>query len=127
MAGRLPISDGEGAQMPGIGGVGDNATNETVSSNNLISAAGSLAISLASAIGAIEVAKLAQNQGSIAIATGKTDNPVTIVPGAQVQYQQQQVLLQQQQQKSYVVIAVAGVLTLLVVLAVVRAGRGSGG
>lgn len=113
--------------MPGIGGTGDNLINGTVQSGNLISAAGSLAINLASAIGAIEIAKLAQGSGSIAVATGKPDNPVTIVPGAQVQQQQQQVLLDQQKQKSIIVVAVGAVLAVLVVAALIRVPHRAGG
>lgn len=108
--------------MPGIGGVGDNLVNGTITSSNLISTAGSLAISFASALGAIEIAKLAQKQGSIAIATGKTDNPVTIVPGAQIQLQQQQNVLEAQKQNSYMVLGVGVVLSLLLVLVLSRKG-----
>ena len=106
--------------MPGIGGTGDNAVNETISSNTLLTSAGSLALSLASAFGAVELGKYAANQGSFVVATGNPSNPVQVIPGSQVNLAQQQQQLQQQNVIGYVVVGAAVLLLGLVVLAIVR-------
>ncbi len=103
--------------MPGIGGTGSNAVNGTVDSSNLITSAGALALSLASAFGTIELSKYAQSQGSFVIATGNKDNPVSVIPGSQIALQQQQSILAQQKQTSVIIVGIGAVLAVLVVFA----------
>lgn len=103
--------------MPGIGGVGDNTVNETVSSSNLLNTAGALALSLAGAFGTVELNKYAQSQGSFVIATGDPSNPVRAIPGSQVTLATQQ---NSQRMTSLVIVGIGSLLVLLVVLAAVK-------
>jgi hypothetical protein len=113
--------------MPGIGGVGANLINGTVESKNLLSSAGALALSFASAFGQIELSRYAQGQGSFVIATGNKDNPVSVIPGTQVQLQNQQTILAQQKQTSVIVVGIGALLATLVVFASFRTARRTGG
>lgn len=107
--------------MPGVGGVGAGySVNETVGSSNIISSAGALALSLASAFGTVELNKYAQSQGSFLVATGDPSNPVSAIPGSQIALQQQQLQLTQQRQTSVIVLGVGALLLALVILAAVK-------
>lgn len=114
--------------MP-VGGTNANAINGTIESSNLLSSAGALALSLASAWGTVELSKYAQDRGSIVIATGNKDNPVSVIPGSQIALQQQTALAQQRQ-TSVIIVGIGAVLAVLVVLAVFKTSnqrRGAGG
>jgi hypothetical protein len=103
--------------MPGIGGVGDNAVNETISSSNLLTSAGALALSLAGAFGTVELNKYAQSEGSFLISTGDPAHPISAIPGTQVALQTQQ---NSQRMTSAIIVGIGGLLVLLVVLAAVH-------
>lgn len=62
--------------------------NETSPTSNITSAFTGLALNLASALGTIGIAKLAQGSGAgSAIATGVPQSPVVVVPAGQAQTQ----------------------------------------